>query len=493
VLTLGGEVQEVMLDIVGRDGTRTPTLINAEQDAAGRTRIAMMAVPDRSLYEQQLREARQLAERAAAESDRVLRRLTVVAQANAVLGSSLDVRAALQELVDVLVGEIADWCVVYAPDKDVESGLQWFAAHVEGGLQVAVRRLAALLPTADPSPGSIGNVLAGRQLQPLGIVGGEVLRAALSDPAEGGLIDELDVGSLLVLPSRARGRQAAVVVLGRSRARTPFAESDLADLTDLAARTGIAIDNLRLYQREHAASMELQRAMLTEPPEHPGVRLTARYRPAAASNEVGGDWYDAFHQPDGSLVLAIGDVMGHDIRAAAAMGQLRGILRTVGHTVGGTPAEMLAAADRAAHGLRVGVLASAVALRLPAADADGAAGTGPRVVQWSNAGHPPPVLIGADGSATPLAARNDMILGVLPDQARHDHAHPLSVGDTLLLYTDGLVERRDAPVDQGIARLVAALRGAHAWDLDQICARALAVAPERGEDDIALLVVRVEG
>ena len=230
----------------------------------------------------------------------------------------------------------------------------------------------------------------------------------------------------------------------------------------------------------------LQRSLLTDPSAVPGLAVSARYLPAVQHAQVGGDWYDAFALPDGSTMLVIGDVAGHDVTAAATMGQARGVLRGIASTVVGSPAEVLAAMDRTLQRLRVDTLVTVVAATVRRDDATGGA-----LLTWSNAGHPPPVLLAADGSATLLDRPAQLLLGVAPDVPRIDHELALAVGDTVLLYTDGLIERRGVPLDEGTGWLVQELAGLTGRPLDDLCDGLLADMAGHQEDDVAVLAVRV--
>jgi serine phosphatase RsbU (regulator of sigma subunit) len=190
-------------------------------------------------------------------------------------------------------------------------------------------------------------------------------------------------------------------------------------------------------------------------------------------------------------VLAIGDVAGHDTRAAAAMGQVRGLLRGIGYSSGGTPAEILTELDRAVQGLALDTMATALVGRLEESDEDLRAGR--TWFRWSNAGHPAPVLIDADRNVTLLdGVPADLMLGVAPGMPRADRVVCLERGATVLLYTDGLVERRDRDVDAGTAELMAALREHAELPLDELCDVVLEklFLPD-AEDDVAILAVRL--
>jgi serine phosphatase RsbU (regulator of sigma subunit) len=245
----------------------------------------------------------------------------------------------------------------------------------------------------------------------------------------------------------------------------------------------------RLYTQQRELADTLQRSMLTEPPRTEGASIVVRYVPAAAGAEIGGDWYDAFLQRDGSTVLAIGDVVGHDTRAAAAMGQVRGLLRGISYSSGGTPAEVLTELDRAVQGLALNTMATALVARL---ERDPHLGERVRL-RWSSAGHPPPLLLAPDGGVSLLEAdRADLLLGVFPESGRVDRVTLLDPGSTVLLYTDGLVERRDRDVDAGTKELVQALHECADLPLDLLCDQVLArlFLPD-AEDDVAMLAFRL--
>jgi serine phosphatase RsbU (regulator of sigma subunit) len=204
-----------------------------------------------------------------------------------------------------------------------------------------------------------------------------------------------------------------------------------------------------------------------------------------------GDWYDAFLEPGGATVLAIGDVVGHDTRAAAAMGQLRGLLRGISYSSGAPPAEVLTQVDRAVRGLGLDTMATALVARLEQEDDDPRADR--TLLRWSSAGHPPPVLLRPDGGVQVLGEDlPDLLLGVDPSAPRRDRVAVVPAGSTVLLHTDGLVERRDRDLDAGTAELVAVLAEYAALPLADLCDRVLErlFLPD-AEDDVALLAVRL--
>jgi serine phosphatase RsbU (regulator of sigma subunit) len=260
---------------------------------------------------------------------------------------------------------------------------------------------------------------------------------------------------------------------------------------EVGRRAGLALHHARLYGQQRALAGALQHSMLTDPPEPEHCEIVVRYVPAAEGAEIGGDWYDAFLEPGGATVLAIGDVVGHDVRAAAAMGQLRGLLRGISYSSGAPPAQVLTQVDRAVRGLGLDTMATAVVARLEQGDDDRAADR--TLLRWSSAGHPPPVLLRPDGRVQVLDGDlPDLLLGVDPSAPRQDRLAVVPAGSTVFLHTDGLVERRDRDLDAGTAELVAVLAEYAALPLADLCDRVLErlFLPD-AEDDVALLAVRL--
>jgi serine phosphatase RsbU (regulator of sigma subunit) len=232
----------------------------------------------------------------------------------------------------------------------------------------------------------------------------------------------------------------------------------------------------------------LQRNLLGEPQRVPGLETAVRYLPATRHAQVGGDWYDAFPIPGGSTMLVIGDVAGHDAPAAATMSQYRGMLRAIAQSVVGSPAAVLAALDTASATLGLRTLVTAAVATVDVGqdgDDDGV------TLRWSNAGHPAPVLICADGAAVLLERPPDRLLGVSPATVRRDHRVTLRPGDTVVFYTDGLVEQPGVFLDDGTARIVEKLGRIGREPLDQLCDHLVAGMTGPIADDVALLAVRI--
>jgi serine phosphatase RsbU (regulator of sigma subunit) len=204
---------------------------------------------------------------------------------------------------------------------------------------------------------------------------------------------------------------------------------------------------------------------------------------------IGGDWYDAFLQPDGATVLVIGDVMGHDIEAAAAMGQVKTLVRGIAYDRQEEPAEVLRRVDHALVGLAVPAMATALVCRVEQEDADRARRV--RKLRWSTAGHPDPMLLLADGTVVDLTAPVGPPLGIGWLGHRRDGLATLPPDSTLLLFTDGLFERRGLPLDDGRAQVRDVLARSADLPLEVLCDRLLAEMLGEGvEDDVAVLAVR---
>ncbi len=217
----------------------------------------------------------------------------------------------------------------------------------------------------------------------------------------------------------------------------------------------------------------------------------ARYRPASESARVGGDWYDAFVQPDGATILVIGDVAEHDVEAATVMSQLRSILRTIAVVPEAGPAGILEALNRAMRTLRISTMATVVIARVEQTGDEHQRGVAR--LRRSDAGHLPPLVVGSDDSVLTLSSRvNGTLLGFSPDKGREEDAVVLDRGSTVLLYTDGLIENRMRSLHEGLVLLRSALDGAQREDLDHLCDRLLTELPgAAGEDDVALLAIRM--
>jgi PAS domain S-box-containing protein len=291
------------------------------------------------------------------------------------------------------------------------------------------------------------------------------------------------VRSMLGVPVSAEGEIIGAVVLGSSE-RGRFDEADARLLSLAADRAALVIVSARLSERRRTVAETLQRSMLPERmPLVDGLEVAARYLPSSRDAEVGGDWYDVLLLQDGSLLLAIGDVVGHGLASASAMGALRNATRAFALDES-SPAALLARLNRLliAHGGDEDM----ATLLLVAVDR--LAG----VARFANAGHVPALHVAADGRATFLRGGLAAPLGAAVDMRYMDVELRLAAGESLVLCTDGLVERRDAPIDRGLEQLASAASKAGSLSAAMLCDRLLAAAPsgEERRDDVALMVVR---
>ncbi len=304
------------------------------------------------------------------------------------------------------------------------------------------------------------------------------------------------LGARAVLPLQAGGRSRGALVLSWAGPQDADQETR-AVMSGLARYTAQAMDRVELLAERGHAAETLQRALLTDLPQPDHLQLHARYLPAADTEQVGGDWYDAVVMPDGATTLVIGDVVGHDMVAAAQMGQLRSTTRTLAWAFEEPASAVLTRVDQAVAGLRMPTMATVLLARVE--QPEDLAAEGMRRLRWSNAGHPPPLLVGADGGADFLDRAHDMLLGLLPTTPRHDHLADLPPGSTLLLYTDGLVERRGRTLDDGLEQLRAAAARHAGLTLPELVDALLrelvhddpAARDPRTSDDVAVLAVRM--
>jgi len=413
---------------------------------------------------------------------RTQERLAVLARVSAELADSPDAVQTMSRIPRALVPVLADWAVVTVLDDDGrprDVGC-W---HSDPELRPVLSRYAELRLGALPVTAPLVRSMHTQQTTP--VTAAEV-RDSLPPGEARDLQRRLATGGGRYLPLLGRGRTLGVITLWWQEGRTPDAE-DLAAAREAAERIGLALDNGRLYRQQAALAEELQRSLLTRPVQPAGAEVAVRYTPAAEAARVGGDWYDAFRSPSGAMVLVIGDVVGHDTAAAAAMGQLRGLLRGIATYSDAGPGEVLRGLDAAMAQLALPTLATAAVARL---EPDGAGGA---TMTWSGAGHLPPLVLGPDGSlADPSPWPGDLMLGVDCHVVRTEHRVALPAGSTVLLFTDGLVERRDHDLDTGLARLRATVAELAHRPLEELCDEVVdRIVHGRPDDDVALVAVRL--
>ncbi|MEU7424069.1 SpoIIE family protein phosphatase [Streptomyces sp. NPDC048362] len=438
---------------------------------------------------------------AAREAAAARRNLALLNEAGARIGNSLDLETTARELLDVVVPGFCDLATV-----DLYQGLL-AGDEAPPGLadgSAELRRVAFASAVSDAPFGGSGEPVALGAVHHFSFTSpcADALRTARPQavPAEeGGLVQ-----STLAVPMVAHDTVVGLAQFARTKGSEPFGDRDRELAVELAARAAVCIDNARLYRREHERALILQRSLLPPgDPEASGLDIACRYLPGNAATEVGGDWFDVIELPGHRTALVVGDVMGRGLRAAVAMGELRTAVRTLA-LLDLEPAEVLSALDEIARGLGTpgGVQQATRTARQPR-DADlsevylatcvyAVYDSVTRRCTFANAGHLPPVLVEPGEAALMLDVPPGMPLGVGGEPFEEVEVE-LPEGALLALYTDGLVESRHHPLDEGLQAFVGALTDP-SRPLEDVCDHVLSTLDtHHGEDDIALLMARVQG
>jgi serine phosphatase RsbU (regulator of sigma subunit)/PAS domain-containing protein len=413
-------------------------------------------------------------------------RLALLARVGAELAGTLDVPAAVSRIPQLLVPGLADGCLVTVIDEDgrPRGAGSW---HIDPDARQLVERYASVR-LADLPPGA--PILQSlRDGETVGFSGAQAV-AGLPDGEARSLVERVGVGYGLTLPLRGHARIVGALTL-LLRDTAPPSERALSTARQVADRIGLALDNARMFDQQRQLAEGLQRSLLTAPVQPADAEIVVRYTPAAEAARVGGDWYDAFQQPSGATMLVIGDVVGHDTAAAASMGQLRALLRGVAIYSDAAPAEVLRGLDGAMDQLRMGTYATVAVARFE--PSDGSSASGPTRMCLSNAGHLPLLVMHADGRLHELGEwQGDLLLGVDPAAPRRESVVELDPGTTVLMFTDGLIERRAGDLDSGMAQLreVAAMLADRS--LDELCDEIIEqLVQGQPEDDVALVAIRL--
>ncbi|MEU7209333.1 SpoIIE family protein phosphatase [Streptomyces sp. NA03103] len=416
-----------------------------------------------------------------------LERLALLAETTTRLTSTLNVDETLRRLVALVLPRLADWAVI---DLITEHDEVWRTAvvHAEGDRLVHREDLEGPMPPVpEESLMPLSRALRG-------------VASALAEPdtyqrtpdsgiavEQRRMFDATGIRSAAIVPIRGTREVLGALTLGRADAPGDFSTPDLPLFEDIARRAGLALDNARLYQRQRAVAETMQKHLLPQMPRVPGLQMAVRYLPAPDASQVGGDWYDAFSLSDGATALAVGDVVGHDLEAAAGMAQLRNMLRAYAWSQQEPPSRVVERLDEAIMPITDVSMATLVFGRISRTD------DGLWRLSWTNAGHPPPLLVTREGLTDYLTDGHSLLLGTGLGTSRPDATVLLPPGCTLLLYTDGLIEVPGHTLDEGLDLLrqhAAALahRPLPAF-ADQLLHR---VRPP-GLDDVALLALRTPG
>ncbi|MGY1712654.1 SpoIIE family protein phosphatase [Geodermatophilus sp. SYSU D00758] len=411
------------------------------------------------------------------ETARQAARSAFLVESARLLAQAPGVAESAERLADLVVPRLADLCVV---DLTTEHGLtRPVARHADPALAGPVAELGQRhLPRRGGGHPTTEALRRGRTVW-VREVTDDWLARITTDDRHREIAAALGLSDLLAVPLVSDGRVLGVLTLGTGRSRGPFRAADVEVVEQLALQVAQALDRAQRFELEAGTSHTLQANLLPPaPPPVPGLAVAVRYLAAGRGADVGGDFYDVVPLSEGEVALAVGDVGGHDITAAAVMGQLRSVYRA--HLADRPPPGALLHRLQAGWPL-LGLQRMATALFALLEPGSGR-------LRVASAGHPPPVVV-TDGDAELLPVQPGRMLGA-PATGVAEWSGVLPLGATLLLYTDGLVERRGVDLDAGLALLLAAAARSAGAGADGLCDRVLAeLAGGQRQDDVALLAV----
>jgi serine phosphatase RsbU (regulator of sigma subunit)/PAS domain-containing protein len=406
--------------------------------------------------------------------------LTFLAEAGDALAGSLDPLETLNEIARLAVPRLADWCAVQLV-SDAQGGFENVAvAHVDPDKVRWALELQERYPPDQDAPTGVPQVIRTGRSELYPEIDEALLRAGAVDDEHLEIIMQLQMSSAMVVPLRARDRTLGAITFIFAESGRQYSTHELELAEELGRRAGLALDHARLYDREHRTAETLQRALLPPTlPEIEGHEIAARYLPGREGDHVGGDWYDAFALPDGRYGIAIGDIGGRGITAAALMGQVRNGLRAYALKAAG-PADTMADLRQMDEQIEELVFATVTYIVY-----DPRTGAG----VLSSAGHLPTLLLDGTGGARFTDAPRCPPLGAGATAPCLEHPFTLERGGSLILYTDGLVESRTRSIDDGLGRLAAMARTSDG-DIHRLADEIVETLPEQRQDDIALLALR---
>ncbi len=417
-------------------------------------------------------------------------RLALLDASTTRVGTTLDLETTCQELVDLLAPSLTDMAAVGIVEEEFTGSpppppgflrLRKVAGAAPPGMEWLLRQLGGTGPYIDVPRGVATRHCLDTGRPWLGnLASDELFQKVTVDPERTKLFRAAGIHSLLIVPLITAARPVGVILLGRAGASQPFNDDDLVTIQALADRAALSIDSARRYSYEHTMALELQRALLSEPrTPHPAVEVAARYLPSGRSVLVGGDWYDSIPLADSRTLLVMGDVMGHGFQAAVAMSQYRSLLRTIAASGTGIDS-ILTEFDRKVAQLGLDRLATCLLAVM-----DPRAGT----CTAASAGHLPPAVLRPGGSIEVLWLPAGPPIGTGLG-GYESLTVRMDRGTTLLLYTDGLVERRGTDIDVSV-RALEALSLPADGPLDDMLDTFLARLTNGAyEDDVAILAAR---
>ena len=412
------------------------------------------------------------------EAARQRAKLEFLAQAATELASSLDYQATLARVARLAVPTFADWCAIDLVDDGRLRRLS--VAHVDPAKVQLAHDLAERYPADPEAAHGPWQVMRTGRSELISEITDDMLAAGAVDAEHAEIARALHLRSAVTVPLVARGRILGVMTWVAAESERHYTPDDLGLAEELAQRAAVSLDNAELHSQTLAAAVQLQRAVLPDAlPLARGWELAHHYSPAGRT-EVGGDFYDVIEREDGRLVLFIGDVMGRGVGAAAAMAQVRAAVRAYA-ALDPRPRVVLEHLDEMFEHYGTDQLVTLLYLLLDPSRDEALVG---------NAGHPPPVLVTADGTLVELSSADGPPLGVGIHE-RTESVVGIGVRDTVIAFTDGLIERRGEDITEGQRRVTDAARAHHGRRLAE-CVTALVecVGDPSRDDDIAVVGVR---
>jgi len=415
----------------------------------------------------------------AAAGERELK-LTFLADASIRLASSLDYQATLSAVAQLAVPQFADWCVIQLLQDDVLRPLA--LAHPDAIGEERIRELQARYPPNPDAPGGAHEVARTGRSELVPDITDDMLAQAAVDEEHLRVLQELNFRSAMTVPLKVHDRVLGVVTWVAGAGGRRYGPEDLAFAEDLARRAAIAIDNAELHSEVRDVALHLQHAVLPERLPHPdGWEVAVQYRPAGRT-DIGGDFYDLIALDDGSVAVFVGDVMGRGVQAASAMAQMRAAVRAL-LAVDQDPTAVMTGLDKLFDRFDIDQL---VTLVYAVVDPNR------HLIQVINAGHPPPALVHADGRTELLQPTHTLLLGA-GGGVRDVVTGAFADTDTLLLFTDGLAERRGEIIDDGYRRITTAASTLRAPNLQAALDELVdAVQDPTRDDDVAAIALRAK-
>ena len=414
------------------------------------------------------------------------------------LSSSLDVDTALTQLAEMVVPRLADWCVVRLMASPGNPRPLMGVAHVDPTQVGPLTRLVHRLPRDLGAVGELGEALAAGRPHIRGARAAEMLAPLFDTPGDRDAMTAVGVDALAVFPLQARGRLLGVIAFG-DRPGRPFTDADVSLATAVASRAGVIVDNARMFHEQSVVARALQDSLLPgRLPDIPGIELGARYRAAGQGLDVGGDFYDAFPADRNWWIIAVGDVCGHGVEAAATTGVVRHTIRSSAFD-GVMPSTLLRRLNElllrnAAERDEIGDDDLPVSPRFCTVLVGAVQPTDNGVdIILCSAGHPLPLVRRMAGPVVPVGIPGTL-LGVTDEVSLSDTVVHLDPGETLVCYTDGLTDRRKGRRTFGEEGVVKALYQGKGLDADELArlieSEALGYVDDEPADDMAVLTLR---